>query len=94
MAQKKITDLQLIDEVTSDISVPGDNGSQTYRFTAAQMKNFILANGNILLAMLDPDILHGLTEVTPADDDYFPLIDTSDANLTKKGLDGSFRKAV
>lgn len=94
MAQKKITDLQLIDAVTSGISVPSDDGIQSYRFTAAQMKAFILANENILLAMLKDDIFSGLSSVTPADDDYFPLIDASDSNKTKKGLVGSFARNV
>lgn len=95
MAQKKITDLQLIDSVTSGLSVPADDGIQSYRFTAAQMKSFILANENILLAMLKTDIFNGLSAVTPADDDYLILNDTSDSNKMKKGLVSNFvRNAV
>lgn len=92
MAQKKITELQLRDEVTSDLSIPSDDGIQSYRVTAAQMKSFILANQNILLAMLKDDIFHGLTGVSAADDDYFPLIDTSDSNKTKKALVSTFAR--
>lgn len=47
MAQKKITDLQLIDSVTDGLSVPVDDGIQTYRSTAAQIKNHVLAAGNV-----------------------------------------------
>lgn len=47
MAQKKITDLQLISNVTDDLNIPGDNGIQSYRATALQFKNYILAAGNV-----------------------------------------------
>ncbi len=40
MAQKRITDLQLIDEITETINFPLDDGIQTYRATGAQMKKF------------------------------------------------------
>lgn len=94
MANKTINDLTLIDAVTESINLPVDNGIVSYRATAAQLKSFILANQNILLAMLKDDIFTGLTEVTPADDDLFPLVDTSDSNKTKKGSVGSFRRAA
>lgn len=94
MADKTINELQLISSVTDGVNLPGDNGVQTYRMTAAQIKAYILAAGNVGLSALDDDIFNGLTQVTPADDDYFPLIDTSDSNKTKKGLVGSFRNAV
>lgn len=42
MAQKKITDLQLRDNVTSDCNIPVDDGIQSYRVTAAQMKEYIM----------------------------------------------------
>jgi hypothetical protein len=90
MAQKKITDLQLRDNVEADLNFPSDDGIQSYRVTATQIKNFVLANQNVLLAMLKDDIFTGLTAVTPADDDYFPLVDTNDSNKTKKALVGSF----
>lgn len=41
MADKKITDLQLRDNVTEDLNIPGDDGIQTYRVTAQQIKDFI-----------------------------------------------------
>lgn len=90
MATKKITELQLISSITGTENLPADNGLQTYRCTPAQLKAYILANQNILLAMLKDDIFSGLTTVTAADDDYFPLIDASDSNKTKKALVGSF----
>lgn len=47
MAQKKITDLQLIGAVTDDLNLPSDNGIQSYRCTATQIKNYVLAAGNV-----------------------------------------------
>lgn len=47
MAQKKITDLQLIDAVESDLNLAGDDGIQSYRLTAAQLKDFILPNAGL-----------------------------------------------
>lgn len=41
MAQKKITELQLISEVSDSLSIPGDNGIQTYRATAAQIATYM-----------------------------------------------------
>lgn len=94
MANKKITDLTLVSSVLSSHSIPMDNGIQTYRLTASQMKDFILANGNVLLAMLDDDIFHGLTSVAADDADYFILNDSSDSNKTKKALVSSFARNV
>lgn len=37
MADKLITQLQLISNLTDTVNVPGDNGTQTYRFTMAQL---------------------------------------------------------
>jgi microcystin-dependent protein len=54
MAQKTITQLQLRDNVSSELSLPSDDGIQSYRITAEQMKTFILANENILRAMITP----------------------------------------
>lgn len=47
MAQKKITDLQLRDEVSDTVNFPGDDGIQTYRMTAEQLKNYVLASENV-----------------------------------------------
>lgn len=90
MATKKITELQLISSITGSENIPTDNGLQTYRFTPAQMKAYILANQNVLLAMLKNDIFDGLSAVTPASDDYFVLNDTSDSNKMKKALVSTF----
>lgn len=84
MANKKISELQLIDDATSDLMLPSDDGIQTYRVTAAQLKDFILANENILLAMLKNDIFSGLTAVTPTTADQIPLVDADDSSNTKK----------
>ncbi len=40
-AQKKITDLQLISAIDDSLSIPGDDGIQTYRFTPAQLKTYL-----------------------------------------------------
>lgn len=49
---KKITEMQPISEVTDSLNIPSDNTIQSYRFTAAQMKAYILATGNILTGMI------------------------------------------
>lgn len=41
MAQKIITDLQLISEVTDSLNIPADDTLQTYRFTALQLITYI-----------------------------------------------------
>jgi microcystin-dependent protein len=43
MAQKKITDLQLRDNVTDELNLVSDDGIQSYRITSAQMREFIMA---------------------------------------------------
>lgn len=55
MAQKKITDLQLISSVTDDLNIPVDDGSQTYRATALQIKNYILQAGSVGTTQLADD---------------------------------------
>lgn len=52
MATKKITDLQLRDDVSEDLNFPSDDGIQSYRVTAVQVKEYVLAPGNITVAML------------------------------------------
>lgn len=47
MAQKKITDLQLIDEVTGTLNFPSDDTLQSYRATASQIKDYVLGAGNV-----------------------------------------------
>jgi len=40
MAQKTITELQLADEASDGLSIPADDGIQSYRVTVAQIKEF------------------------------------------------------
>ncbi len=54
MAQKKITDLILRDSVTDELNIPSDDGIQSYRVTASQFKDYILAAGNVLRAAITP----------------------------------------
>lgn len=61
MATKKITDLQLRDEVTDDLSIPSDDGIQSYRVTGSQMKSYVLAAGNVLKAALATAVQNALT---------------------------------
>lgn len=50
--EKKITDLQLISSLTDTVNYVVDNGIQSYRSTALQIKNYILAAGNVTKAAL------------------------------------------
>lgn len=52
MAQKKITDLTLIGSIAGTENLPVDDTIQTYRATVNQLKDFILADGNISRSML------------------------------------------
>lgn len=52
MANKKITELQLKSSVTADTNYPVDDGIQSYRVTAAQIKDFVLAAGSVTLDKL------------------------------------------
>lgn len=49
---KLITELPLAASVTADFNVPSDDGVQSYRITAAQIRAYILANGTVPLAAL------------------------------------------
>jgi hypothetical protein len=60
MANKKITDLQLISSITDALNIPVDDTLQTYRATVAQIKAWVLATGNVVTAALANDA------VTPA----------------------------
>lgn len=60
MAQKLITDLQLISEISDTLNLPGDDGIQSYRATALQLKNYVLPDGGITLAKLANDVLNKL----------------------------------
>lgn len=61
MAQKKITDLQLRDDVTAGVNFPSDDGIASYRVTAQQVKDYILAAGNVVKATLATAVQNALT---------------------------------
>lgn len=82
MAQKKITDLQAISSVTDGLSVPSDNGTQSYRFTASQFMTYIYSK------------LNALSAVTPVSGDYIPILDASDSNNPKRATFDSFKNPV
>jgi hypothetical protein len=46
----------------------------------------VIPDGSITTAKLDDGIFHGLTAVSIAPDDYWPIADTSDSNKKKKAL--------
>lgn len=52
MATKKISDLQLRSSFDATCSLPLDDASQTWRATGQQVKDFILADGNINTNMI------------------------------------------
>ncbi len=86
MAQKTITELPLRDDVTDEVNFPVDDTVQTYRVTALQIFEYILAAGNVVLTMLDDAIFYGLSTVTAAAGDFLTIVDISDSNKTKKVL--------
>ena len=55
MADKRITQLQLRGSVSDDCNFPVDDGTQSYRVTALQIKNYILGAGVILRSMIEPN---------------------------------------
>lgn len=61
MADKKITDLQLIDVLEAGDSFPVDDAIQTYRTTATQIKNFVLPDGGLELEKLSDALVQLLT---------------------------------
>ena len=52
MADKKITELQLRDNVSDDVNFPVDDGIQSYRVTAAQIKTYVLSALSIATGMI------------------------------------------
>lgn len=52
MAQKKITDYQLRANVTDDVNFITDDGVQTYRNTAAQIKAYVLSLASVATSAL------------------------------------------
>lgn len=65
MAQKKITDLQLRSSITDELNLPSDDGIQSYRVTAAQLKAYILSAGGIVRSMITPAERVPIGTVTP-----------------------------
>ncbi len=61
MAQKKITDLQLRDDVTDDLSFATDDGIQSYRVTGAQILEYVLDDDPITRDMLQTGAVGKLT---------------------------------
>lgn len=82
MAYKKITDLQLIASIIDALSIPCDNGIQTYRMTPPQLITYINAK------------LAGNSIVTPVAGDHIPLLDASDSNLLKRVTLASLKNAA
>lgn len=52
MAQKKITDYQLISAITGTVNFFVDNLTQNYRATAEQIKDYVLSNGNVVTSVI------------------------------------------
>jgi hypothetical protein len=86
MADKIITDLQLIAAVTDSVSFPVDDGIQSYRATAAQIAAHVLPTGAVTTAKLADGVFSGLTGVSAQLNDYVAIADTSDSNNKKKAL--------
>jgi hypothetical protein len=72
MADKKITDLQLRDSVTDTVNYAVDDGIQSYRVTAPQIKDYVLAPGNV--------------GTTPLADSAVTTAKIADANVTRGKL--------
>lgn len=58
MAQKKITDLQLISEITSAANFVVDNSTQSYRATALQVRDYVFSEFEISTIMASLKILN------------------------------------
>lgn len=78
MAQKRITELVLRDDVDTDVNVPVDDGIQSYRTTATQWKDFILPDAGIARAKLGVGAIALGTIVSKANADspYTQVVDT------------------
>lgn len=82
MAQKKITDLQLISSLTDDVSIPGDDGIQSYRLTTPQIMEYITAK------------LQAAGVVTPVGADHINILDASNSNAIRRVTVASLRDAA
>lgn len=60
---KKITELQLIASITDSLNLPADNGIQTYRATALQLKNYILQAADVEPLIITADKTANYTAV-------------------------------
>jgi len=63
MGQKKITDLTLISSITDSVNTVIDDGIQTYRGTALQLKNYIFPDDAVTLAKLADEVVKKLVPV-------------------------------
>jgi len=63
MGQKKITDLTLISSITDSVNTVVDDGIQTYRGTALQLKNYIFPDDAVTLAKLADEVMRKLVPV-------------------------------
>lgn len=82
MAQKKITDLQLISALVDSANYVVDTGVQTYRSTATQLMTYIYSK------------LNALSQVTPLAGDNVLLLDASDSNNPKRILFSSIKNSA
>ncbi len=74
MSDKKITDLQLRSNVNDDVSIPGDDGIQTYRVTAPQIATYALAKPR--------KIVYKTANYTAAPGDHIISCDASGGDFT------------
>lgn len=86
MAQKKITDLQLISNITDTANYILDTGIQTFRSTALQLKEYVLSAGSVNTTELNNAVFNGLSAVTIAPTDHVAIADASDGGNKKKAL--------
>lgn len=74
MAQKKITDLQLRDNVEDTVNFPADDTIQSYRVTAAQVKSYILPDFGLAKSKLAESATYlGVTSIDDDDSPYTVL---------------------
>lgn len=83
MAQKTITQLQLRDNVSADLNFASDDGIQSYRVTAQQIKDFTLPDNGLGRVKLAQGGV-GRLVVTPVTSTY-PIVSTDDLVLCSGG---------
>lgn len=96
MADKKITELQLRDNVDGDVNFPSDDGIQSYRVTAPQIKDYILPSlgitgAKVAAATLDPSkfIAHYFNGYFENNGGTDPLWTTSSTSFADPALTGT-----